>query len=294
MIQFKNKHFSVFESALFRTNSVVIETKDLILVVDPTWLPHEVAAIRHHVDAIKNGRPVYLLFTHSDYDHILGFGAFPDAYIIASQAFKDSPDKEEQLQAIRKFDQEYYIRRPYKMCFPRVDIAVDSGTDFITIGDTRLSFWLAPGHNADGIFTLVEPLGIWIAGDYLSNEEFPFIYHSAEAYLNTLDKAEEIIKERQPKYLIPGHGDVSTDTSEMFSRLQQSKEYIIRLRETIRKGERFPEEALWERYDFRIGQEEFHRKNVALIRKEYGLEAVENQESEPLDNQLELGAESGL
>lgn len=272
MIQFKNKHFSVFESALFRTNSVVVETEDLILVVDPTWLPHEVAAIRHHVDAIKNGRPVYLLFTHSDYDHILGFGAFPEAFTIASQAFKDNPKKEEQLQAIRKFDQEYYIRRPYKLCYPRVDITIDLNTKFITIGDTRLSFWQAPGHNADGIFTLVEPLGIWIAGDYLSNEEFPFIYHRAEDYLLTLDTAEEIIKKRQPKYLIPGHGEVSTETSEMFLRLQESRDYIGQLKDAITRGERFPDEHLWERYDFRLGQEEFHRKNIELIRKEYEVE----------------------
>lgn len=288
MIQFKNKHFSVFESALFRTNAVVVETKDLILVVDPTWLPQEVAAIRHHVDAIKNGRPVYLLFTHSDYDHILGFGAFPDAYIIASQAFKDNPQKEEQLQAIRKFDQEYYVRRPYKMCYPRVDIAVDEQTGFITIGDTRLSFWTAPGHNPDGLFTLIEPLGVWVAGDYLSNEEFPFIYHSARDYLKTLDKAEEIIKNRSPKYLIPGHGDVSTDTSEMFLRLQESRDYITSLRDAILRGERFSEEQLWERYDFRIGQQGFHRKNVELMKKEYGHPETP-EKPEERDAQFQLG-----
>lgn len=268
MVQFKNKHLSVFESALFRTNSMVVETADLILVVDPTWLPDEVTAIRHHVDAIKNGRPVYLLFTHSDYDHILGFGAFPEAYTIASQAFQDNKDKAEQLRSIHKFDQDYYIRRPYKMVYPRVDIAVDESTEFITIGDTRLSFWLAPGHNADGIFTLVEPLGIWIAGDYLSNVEFPFIYHSAAGYLQTLETAELIIKQRHPKYLIPGHGDVSTDPGEMLSRVQESRKYIQDLQRAVRSGEAYPDDQLWDHYAFRGSQEEFHRKNIALIEKE--------------------------
>lgn len=278
MIQFKNKHFCVFESALFRTNCTVVETADLILVVDPTWLPHEIAVIRQHVNAIKNGRPVYLLFTHSDYDHILGFGAFPEAYTIASQAFENSPAKEEQLQAIRKFDQEYYVRRPYKLCYPRVDIAVDPETDFITIGDTRLSFWQAPGHNADGLFTMIEPLGIWIAGDYLSNEEFPFIYHSAADYLHTLDKAEEIMVKRQPKYLIPGHGDVCTDPVEMSIRIRESRDYILELRKALTTGKPFAEEHLWDQYDFQGVQEDFHRKNVALMRREYGIEdATEHQ-----------------
>lgn len=277
MIQYKNKHFCVFESALFRTNSSVVQTKDLILVVDPSWLPHEVTAIRHHVDAIKNGRPVYLLFTHSDYDHILGFGAFPEAYTIASQAFKDNPKKEEQIRAIDKFDQEYYVRRHYKLCYPRVDITIDRETDFITVGDTRLSFWQAPGHNSDGLFTLVEPIGIWMAGDYLSNEEFPFIYHSTEAYLDTLEVAERIINKRQPKFLVPGHGDVSTDSQEMLSRVKASKDYIQELREAVIAGRRYPVEQLWAHYDFRLGQEEFHRKNVALMQREYDVQlTVEN------------------
>ena len=268
MIQFKNKHLSVFQSALFRTNSIVLEDKDLILVVDPCWLPEEVTAIRHHVDAIKNGRPVYLLFTHSDYDHILGFGAFPEAFTIASQAFADNGEKEIQLRAIQKFDQEYYIRRPYKMVYPRVDMAIDDVTEFITIGDTRLSFWPAPGHNGDGIFTLVEPLGIWIVGDYLSNEEFPFIYHSVSDYLNTLKVAEEIINNRQPKCMIPGHGDVCTELPDMLHRVQDSREYISQLQQAVSSGERFPEEQLWERYPFRVGQEAFHKKNLELMSSE--------------------------
>lgn len=268
MVLFKNKHLTVFQSALFRTNSAVIENEDLLLIVDPSWLPEEIVAIRQYVDAVKNGRPVYLLFTHSDYDHILGFGAFPDAYIIASQAFQDNSNKETQLQAIYKFDQEYYIRRPYKMVYPRVDMAIDPSTDFITIGDTRLSFWQAPGHNADGIFTLVEPLGIWIVGDYLSNEEFPFIYHGVSDYLKTLDVAEKVITDRHPKYLVPGHGDVCTEISEMFLRLQDSREYIRHLQEAVASGNPFSEEELWERYSFRIGQESFHRKNLELAKQE--------------------------
>jgi glyoxylase-like metal-dependent hydrolase (beta-lactamase superfamily II) len=167
MIQYKTKHLTVFESALFRTTSTVLETDDLILIVDPTWLPAEIDEIRHHVDASRNGKCVYLLFTHSDYDHILGFGAFQDAYTIASKAFFENSEQEEQLRAIRKFDQDYYIRRSYPIVYPRVDLAVDEDTDFITVGDTRLSFCQAPGHNADGLITLVEPLGILIVGDYL-------------------------------------------------------------------------------------------------------------------------------
>lgn len=268
MIQYKTKHVTVFESALFRTTSTVIETEDLILIVDPTWLPSEVDEISHQVDAARNGKGVYLLFTHSDYDHILGFGAFQDAYTIASKAFLDNAKKEKELAAIRKFDQEYYIRRPYPMVYPRVDLAVDESTEFITVGDTRLSFWQAPGHNADGLFTLVEPLGIWIVGDYLSNEEFPFIYYSVSDYEQTLNKAEEIITGRKPTLMIPGHGDVCTDTRDMFSRLKASRDYIDALRKSAVSGEDTLQDTLWDQYDFRQVQAEYHRNNLELMKRE--------------------------
>lgn len=268
MIQYKTKHLTVFESALFRTTSTVVETDDLILIVDPTWLPAEIDEIRHHVEAAKNGKRVYLLFTHSDYDHIIGFGAFQDAYTIASKAFRDNLQKEEPLAAIRKFDQEYYVRRPYPMVYPRVDLAIDETTDFVTVGDTRLSFWQAPGHNADGLFTLVEPLGIWIVGDYLSNEEFPFIYHSVADYEKTLDKAEHIINKKQPKIMVSGHGDVCSDTHEMFLRLKESRDYIEALRKSALSEADLLQDRLWERYDFRGVQESYHRNNLELMKKE--------------------------
>lgn len=268
MIQFKNKHLTVFESALFRTTSTVVVTDDLVLVADPTWLPAEVAAIHQYVEALRGTRPVYLLFTHSDYDHILGYGAFPDARVIASAAFVNNPDPEAQIRAIHKFDQEYYVRRPYEMVYPKVDIVIGPDMEFITIGDTRLSFRQAPGHNADGLFTLLEPLGIWIAGDYLSNEEFPFIYHSTADYLQTLDVAEDLIRKRRPKYLVPGHGDVTVETREMLLRLKDSRHYIQQMQEAVVSEKDFPEAALWKRYNFRMGQESFHQNNLSLMHKE--------------------------
>ena len=39
MLHFKNRSITVFQSALYKTTSAVIETKDLVLVTDPNWLP---------------------------------------------------------------------------------------------------------------------------------------------------------------------------------------------------------------------------------------------------------------
>ena len=86
MIQFQNEHITVFQSALYQTTCTVVETKDFVLVVDPNWLPHEMEEeIEQHVTQIRGQRELYLLFTHGDFDHVIGYHAFPGAKVIRSQ-----------------------------------------------------------------------------------------------------------------------------------------------------------------------------------------------------------------
>ena len=141
MIQYQDSSLCVFESALFRTTSTVLEMPDLILVVDPTWLPEEVQAIQDFVFSKKANRPIYLLFTHSDYDHILGYGAFPEATIIATTAFNTNPGKQEILAQIRKFDDEYYIQRSYKINYPGVVYIRELNIAQIIACDQEAGFW---------------------------------------------------------------------------------------------------------------------------------------------------------
>ncbi len=269
-IQYTTQGIRVFESALFKTTATVLETPDLVLVVDPNWLPDEVAFIRRYVDGIRGERPLYLLFTHSDYDHIIGYGAFLDAKTIASEAFATQTDQDAAIAQVKKWDEEYYIERDYPVVYPTVDVVARQPGQVLTIGGTHLTFYLAPGHNSDGLFTLAswENRCVWVAGDYLSEVEFPFIYHSSEAYEQTLQTARTILEQHQPELLIPGHGQVTASQQEMVQRMEDSLGYIQTLRQCLRDNIPFPEESLWQRYRFRKGQESFHRNNAELMQKE--------------------------
>jgi hydroxyacylglutathione hydrolase len=273
MIQYKNPNVTVFQSALFRTTSTVVQTRDMVLLVDPNWLPGEVEAIRHFVENEAAGRPVYLLFTHSDYDHIIGYGAFPQAKVIASEAFRQNPEKEKIIEQIRTWDDENYIARPYLIRYPGVDLAVSSDGQSFAVGNTKLTFYLAPGHNADGIFTLVEADergfgSTWLAGDYLCEVEFPYIYHSSLEYEQTLDKVDFILEKHNPALLVPGHGDVATSHEEILIRKNEALEYIREMRRCIAEGTPFNMEKLWRRYRFRRGMERFHKENIELFKRE--------------------------
>ncbi|RXZ83547.1 MBL fold metallo-hydrolase [Paenibacillaceae bacterium] len=230
---------TVFQSALYRTNATVIETPDMIMVIDPTWLPHEVEAIREQVQRKRAGRPLYLLVTHNDFDHLIGCGAFPDAIVIASATLADASAEERaaKLRQIHEFDAAYYVTRRDPVCYPDPQIIAASNGQRLRIGQfTQLTFWLASGHTADGMFALVEPGGIWIAGDYLSDFELPFIEHSAASYEETLRIASSILHERQPTLLVPGHGDPTESTEEMKRRIAVATEHIGQLRLAVGNG----------------------------------------------------------
>ena len=229
--------------------------------------------IQHYVNQIRGERPLYLLFTHADFDHIIGYRAFPGATVIASAELRDYPDKERKLRLITEFDIRNYIDRNYPIEFPHVDIAVERDGQQLTVGDTVLTFYKAPGHSHDGIFTVVEPHGLFIAGDYLSDAEFPFLYHSGEAYDETMRTAERILRDHDIRLLIPGHGNVTADRNEMHNRITVSKQYLETLRRLLREGNQAEIDTMIDGWKYALMMKQFHTDNQNLLRREMKLDA---------------------
>lgn len=270
MIQFQKQGVTVFQSALFQTTSTVIEGDEFILVADPNWLPGEIEEIQQHVEQIRNEKELYLLFTHGDFDHIIGYRAFPGAKVIGSKGLNDHPDKQHKLDLIEQFDNEYYITRDYPVDFPNIDIIIEEDGQQLVIGGTTITLYLAPGHTHDGLFTVIEPMGIWIAGDYFSNFELPFLYDSAKAYLTTLNKADAILQSHSVKVLVPGHGQAAESKDEIKKRIEMAEDYLNRLILAVEKEDNQALENLGRELPF---QSSFtaagHAKNIAIIQKEF-------------------------
>ena len=226
-IQYSSPGITIFESALYRTTSTILSLKNSILIVDPNWLPEEVTYIRSYVERFYKGYKTYLLFTHSDYDHIIGYGSFPGATVIATDCLKSNPEKEAVIKQIFEFDFTYYIDRPYPILYPEVHHAITSDQSVLKIDDTELYFYLSPGHNADAMFVIIPSLSCWIAGDYLSNIEIPLVDHNLLAYNTTLAKARHII-DYHPEItiLITGHGDVALTREEIIRRIDNDEAYL--------------------------------------------------------------------
>lgn len=267
--QHQTSSLTIFESALFRTTSTVIKTADLIIVIDPNWLPQEVATIKKYVTENRDGLPVYLFFTHSDYDHIIGHQVFPEAQVIVSENLQNNPKSKEIIEQILTFDDEYYIERSYDIRYPKGDFIIKTNGERLQLGKTDLQFFEATGHNSDGLLLWIAELGILVVGDYLCNVEFPYIYHSGKAYLETLDRIEGIIDTENVKYLITGHGDFTSDIAEMKKRITDARRYIFSVIKAIKSGQDFDITVLWEVYKFPRIMTKFHQGNVKVLKKEF-------------------------
>ena len=180
----------------------------------------------------------------------------------------ENKDLHKILEQINQFDDEYYIERDYPVCYPKIDIIIRSDGQTLKFDRSALTFFLAPGHNPDGIFTLVQPGNVWIAGDYLSDVEFPYIYYSSKLYENTLKKGVDIMEKFSPSLLVPGHGNATADIDEMKKRIEESESYIRLLKKCVQNEVPFPFDQLMLKYRFPGIMKRFHEENVALIRKE--------------------------
>ncbi|MBK7940081.1 MAG: MBL fold metallo-hydrolase [Lewinellaceae bacterium] len=268
-IIYRDPNITIFQSALFQTNSTVVQTSDAILIVDPAWLPEEVLAIRQYVDSIRKDRSVCLIFTHSDYDHIMGYRAFTADKVFISKAMAENPRKQEILEQALEFDEKYYIERPYPIEYPEGDFMVYRDGVQYRQGQTKMTFYLTPGHTEDSMMVIIWQLGLCIAGDYLCNVEFPFIYHSSVEYEKTLEKLPRIHDRNWFTRLIPGHGDPALTINDWLQRRTESLAYIYALRESIATGVEFDDSSLWARYRFPRLQQKYHTDNIALMRREY-------------------------
>ncbi|WP_102348463.1 MBL fold metallo-hydrolase [Bacillus sp. Marseille-P3661] len=268
MIIHKTNNVTVFQSALFQLNTTIVITDDLVLVVDPGYLPSEIDGIRSFVDEVKGNRPIYLFFTHSDFDHIVGYGSFPDAKTIASEQFLISKQKEKQLEDAIHYDHEFYIIRPYELIYPNIDYVIKGNGQQLKIGKTLITFYHAFGHNDDGLIAVFESEKLVIVGDYLSDIEFPFVYFSFKEYGNTLTTLKNVFKDEDGKTLITSHGNVTQDSMEIKKRFHDSYEYLELVKRQASENH-FEQYLAMKKYRFTTIFRKRHKDNLDVWRKEF-------------------------
>lgn len=226
------KDIFIFQSSIWQTNSVVMLNKAANVTVDPAYFPAEIQVIADFA-ARKRSFSKYVAFTHTDFDHIVGHQPFRDARKIAHENIMHC-DREGQLLQLKEIDDTYYVRRQVPFEFPEADITFKDEFTLPLKEDTLL-FYHAPGHTADSIFIVSPAKKVLIAGDYLSDLEFPFIYHNSSEYMDTLDLAARLTETYDLEFIVPGHGEPGGTKAELLGRIGRDKDYVGELMERVRE-----------------------------------------------------------
>lgn len=217
----------VTSSALYRTAGGVVAGRDgAVLLVDPGVLPGELAALAAELDA-AGLRVAAGVATHAHWDHVLWAEALGPAPRLATA-------RTAELAAARRRDlvelplerwgDEHYVRFEVGLA-GRLEAAPPDGVLDWPGPPVRLvpAGGHCPGHGA----VLVEPDGVLLAGDMLSEIEVPLPDWELEpdplgAYRQGLDALAGV---PGVALVVPGHGSPG-DAGELRARLDADRRYL--------------------------------------------------------------------
>ncbi|WP_144672843.1 MBL fold metallo-hydrolase [Arthrobacter sp. U41] len=224
----------VHESEFIQSNSVVVQGRAGVLLIDPGITGGEMAGIAN--DLRELGQPVVAGFsTHPDWDHVLWHPDFGDAprYGTArcAASIHDVLSQEDwKARVAEGLPPEYAEEIPMDMLglitgLPAGAAQIPWDGPTVRVIEHQAH---APGHAA----LLIEERGILAAGDMLSDILMPFLDLEAagpiEDYLAALLLFEGVASDVVA--VIPGHGSVG-GAGQLRARINQDRAYVAALRD---------------------------------------------------------------
>ncbi|MET4137535.1 MBL fold metallo-hydrolase [Pseudarthrobacter sp. PvP090] len=224
----------VHESEFIQSNSVVVQGRDGVLLIDPGITGGEMAALANDLRGL--GQPVAAGFsTHPDWDHVLWHAAFGDAprYGTArcAASIRDllsNADWEDRIAGA--LPPEFAEDIPMDMLgliagLPAEAVQIPWDGPTVRIIEHQAH---APGHAA----LLIEERGVLVAGDMLSDILMPFLDLEAADpigdYLAALLLFETVADDVVA--VIPGHGSVG-GAGQLRARIKLDRAYVQKLRD---------------------------------------------------------------
>lgn len=226
MLHLSFDHYSVFQSRWWQLNSVLCNHRLTTLIWDPAYDQIELDNLSEQASKFESDSR-FIIYTHGDYDHIAGGPDFQGYKQVGSVGLEVRKDKNRVVQQIENLDHEFYIKRKAAVTFPTLDIKISTASPCqLRLGNLEACFYHAGGHTQDGLFTIIPELGLWVAGDYLSDIEFPFVEDKLEEYFVTLDTARQILQDHEVKVMVPGHGNPAFTREDVQARIDASERYL--------------------------------------------------------------------
>ncbi|MEU8138070.1 MBL fold metallo-hydrolase [Streptodolium elevatio] len=223
----------VQQSELLENNTVVVQGRAGVLLVDPGLTRDEMATVAN--DLREMGQPVVAGFaTHPDWDHVLWHPEFGDAprYGTArcAEYLRDllaNPDW--RARVTEGLPPEVAEDVPLDLFGLITGLPAD--TVWLPWDGPRVRIVEHPAHAPGHAALLIEDRGVLVAGDMLSDVLVPMLDDTADPvadYLVGLQRLESVAGD--VKVLVPGHGSVC-GADEVRARIDQDRAYGHALRD---------------------------------------------------------------
>ncbi len=225
----------VHESEFLQSNTIVVQGRAGVLLIDPGLQDHELACLAHDLSA--SGRTVAAGFsTHPDWDHLLWHPQLGEAprYGTArcAAAVREQLSDPDAKAHITEHLAETEIAGQVPLDLYGLITALPAGTARIPWdgpGARIIEHQAhAPGHAA----LFVEEYGVLVAGDMLSDVLVPMLdlagaADPVEDYLSALRLLESVASDVD--VVIPGHGSVG-GAGQVHERIERDRAYVLALR----------------------------------------------------------------
>jgi glyoxylase-like metal-dependent hydrolase (beta-lactamase superfamily II) len=215
-------------------------TRDGVVVFDALGTPslgwNLLQAIRKVTDL-----PIrYNVISHYHADHIYGLQAFKDhtsSIVVAQDRAREYRENDETSgeRADQRLDQRRAALAPWVNASTRVvppDITFKQQATLYLSGKRFVLIYAGPAHSASDSMMIMEPDAILFAGDVVQNNRVPFMNAEDVDTANWLHSLDEV-KKLAPKFIIPGHGQPSTDAA---TAIAFTRDYITYVRSAMAKA----------------------------------------------------------
>ncbi|QDW30960.1 MBL fold metallo-hydrolase [Arthrobacter sp. KBS0702] len=224
----------VHESELLQSNSVVVQGRDGVLLIDPGITRSEMAGLANDLRGL--GRPVVAGFaTHPHWDHVLWHEAFGDAprygtarCAASMQALLSTSGWQDRVAGV--LPPEFAGDIPLELFGLITGLPAEAA--HVPWDGPSVRIIEHQAHTAGHAALLIEERGILVAGDMLSDALMPFLDLDAadplEDYLASLRLFERVADDVDA--VIPGHGSVG-GVEQLRSRIKLDRAYVHALRD---------------------------------------------------------------
>jgi glyoxylase-like metal-dependent hydrolase (beta-lactamase superfamily II) len=224
----------VHESEFIQSNSVVVQGRAGVLLIDPGITRDEMAALADNLREL--GQPVVAGFsTHPDWDHVLWHANFGDVprYGTARNAasMRELLSSEDwKARVAEVLPPEYAEEIPMELLGLITGLPDDTG--HLPWDGPRVRILGHQAHAEGHAALLIEERRVLVAGDMLSDILMPFLDLAAadpiEDYLAALRLFDGVADDVD--VVIPGHGSVG-GADQVRARIDQDRAYVEALRE---------------------------------------------------------------